>query len=190
MRKQVRQEILDTAGHLFYREGIRAVAVDRIIAEANVAKATMYRHFPTKEVLVAEYLRMWHEKMMGDLLAATASINSPREQIEFVFDSFYARATKPGFRGCLFVLAVGECGEISSVRSIAQQHKQKMKRLINSVVESAQIMDDVTADHINLLYDGALVNVSVNQNPEVIHVAKSLALAVFDRALEVELRAK
>jgi len=63
MRVSIRDEILNVAGALFYREGIRAVGVERIIEKAGVAKATLYRHFPSKEHLVAAYLSERHERV-------------------------------------------------------------------------------------------------------------------------------
>src|SRR5688572_1362712 len=51
-----RRRLLDTATRLFYTEGIRAVGIDRIIAEAGVAKATFYKHFPSKDELVVAYI--------------------------------------------------------------------------------------------------------------------------------------
>ena len=57
---QMKEHILNVATGLFYREGLRAVGIDRIIAEAGIAKATLYRHFATKEQLIADYLRSRH----------------------------------------------------------------------------------------------------------------------------------
>lgn len=51
-----RERILDVAGALFYREGYRAVGVDRVIAEAGVAKATFYKHFPSKDDLIVAWI--------------------------------------------------------------------------------------------------------------------------------------
>ncbi|MET1075426.1 MAG: helix-turn-helix domain-containing protein, partial [Umezawaea sp.] len=52
-----RDRLLDTASRLFYAEGIRTVPVDRLVTEADVTRATFYRHFPSKEDLVVAYLR-------------------------------------------------------------------------------------------------------------------------------------
>src|SRR5690348_18370343 len=54
-----RQRILAAAGELFYRHGIRAVGVDAIADAAGTNKMTLYRHFASKDELVAEYLRQW-----------------------------------------------------------------------------------------------------------------------------------
>src|ERR1700726_3042777 len=52
-----RERILATAVELFYRHGIRAVGVDSIAEAAGTNKMTLYRHFTSKDELVAEYLR-------------------------------------------------------------------------------------------------------------------------------------
>ena len=54
-----RERILKAAGELFYRQGIRAVGVDAIAEAAGTNKMTLYRHFPSKDELVAEYLRQF-----------------------------------------------------------------------------------------------------------------------------------
>ncbi len=56
LRSSARQRVLEVASDLFYREGIRAVGVDTIAEQAGVAKTTLYRHFPTKDDLIAAYL--------------------------------------------------------------------------------------------------------------------------------------
>ena len=52
----VRDRLLDAADRLFYREGVRAVGIDRVLAEAAAAKASLYQHFGCKDQLVASYL--------------------------------------------------------------------------------------------------------------------------------------
>src|SRR4051794_11702142 len=58
---EARQRILETADRLFYQEGVRAVGVDRIIAEAAVAKMSLYKHFPSKDDLILEVLKYREE---------------------------------------------------------------------------------------------------------------------------------
>jgi AcrR family transcriptional regulator len=66
-----RERLLAVAYELFSRSGIRAVGVDTIIAQAGVAKMTLYRHFPSKHDLVREdFSRKWHILMKGSIVAA------------------------------------------------------------------------------------------------------------------------
>src|SRR5262245_10312606 len=60
---EARNRILETADRLFYRQGIRAVGIDRVIAEADVAKATLYAHFPSKDDLIVATLRRREESV-------------------------------------------------------------------------------------------------------------------------------
>ena len=60
-----RERILVTAHELFYRDGLRATGIDRIIAESGVAKLTFYRHFPSKDALIRTFLDYRHERWMA-----------------------------------------------------------------------------------------------------------------------------
>lgn len=62
---EARERLLETATRLFYAEGIHTVGIDRIIAEAGIAKATFYRHFKTKEDLVVAYLEREYDRQRG-----------------------------------------------------------------------------------------------------------------------------
>ena len=66
-----RDRLLHTAHALFYRDGIRATGIDRVIAESGVTKVTFYRHFPSKNDLICAYLEYRHTGWMawfGDAL--------------------------------------------------------------------------------------------------------------------------
>jgi AcrR family transcriptional regulator len=60
--------ILRAASELFYREGIRAVGVDAIAAEADVTKKTLYEKYGSKDRLIAAYLRARDERWRSWLL--------------------------------------------------------------------------------------------------------------------------
>ena len=77
-----RQHILDVASDLFYREGIRAVGIDRIVEQSGVGKATLYRHFPTKDALIVAYLEerdRLYWKQLNEVIALHEG--SPRAQL-------------------------------------------------------------------------------------------------------------
>lgn len=100
-----RRRILDTALALFYADGIHAVGIDRIIAEAGVAKATFYHHFPAKDALVCAYLEE------QDTLIRRHAVprgDTPEESVLSVFAAITEIACGPGFRGCAFINAAAE----------------------------------------------------------------------------------
>src|SRR5690349_3891843 len=74
---EARLRLLGTATRIFYAEGIHAVGIDRLVAEAKVTRATFYRHFPSKEDLVLTYLRNVHEMERAAVDAAIAGNPSP-----------------------------------------------------------------------------------------------------------------
>ncbi|MEV0403340.1 TetR/AcrR family transcriptional regulator [Actinoallomurus sp. NPDC050550] len=100
-----RRRVLDTALALFYAEGIHAVGIDRIIAEAGVAKATFYHHFPSKDDLVCAYLEEQVDLVRRRVVPQGIT---PDERIVSVFEAIGEITCKPGFRGCAFINAAAE----------------------------------------------------------------------------------
>lgn len=183
MRAPVREGILSVAGALFYREGVRAVGVDRIVAEAGVAKATLYRHFPSKEHLVAAYLSARHERVLEALRASLEGLSEPRARLSAIFDQLRAKADSPEFRGCTFALAVAEHGESERVSAIARAHKTAVREIFARILSEAGISDGRTAAHLALLYEGALASVAVHRDPSFVQTSRDCALDVLDWSL-------
>jgi AcrR family transcriptional regulator len=98
-----RARILAVAGALFYREGSRAIGVDRVIAEADVAKATFYRHFPSKDDLIVASIGAAEEAGAGRLPPA----DGPNALSDYV-QAIMAIARAPLCAGCLYQGAAGE----------------------------------------------------------------------------------
>ena len=134
-----RRRLLDTADRLFYANGVQAVGVDRILAEAEVTRVTFYRHFPTKEHLVEAYLR---ERMARGRRRVTEvlerSPGDPRAALDEIARTFVEDSTVPGLRGCEFVNAAAEYTlDSDPARTLA--------------VEQRQWIRDVTADLLGRL---------------------------------------
>ncbi|OLP57298.1 transcriptional regulator [Rhizobium rhizosphaerae] len=182
MREAISDHILAAAGSLFYREGIRAVGIDRIIEEAKVAKATLYRHFPSKEHLVAAYLEARHERVIQSLHDVLSSASPPREQIRSIFERLYEKADSPDFRGCAFALAVAEHGDSEKVSAAARTHKAMVREIFTTVLSKAGATAGLAAAHLSLLYEGALATVAVGRDPGAVLIARDCALSVFDAA--------
>ncbi|MFK3777662.1 TetR/AcrR family transcriptional regulator [Agrobacterium sp. NPDC089420] len=182
MREAIPDQILTAAGALFYNEGIRAVGIDRIIEEAKVAKATLYRHFPSKDHLVAAYLQDRHDRVIHSLQDVLTATTDPREQIRAIFERLYEKADSPEFRGCAFALAVAEHGDSERVITVARTHKRMVRDIFQAVMSKAEVRPDQAASHLSLLYEGALATVAVGRDPHAVLIARDCALSVFDLA--------
>ncbi|TDD45729.1 TetR/AcrR family transcriptional regulator, partial [Kribbella antibiotica] len=105
---EARTRLLGTATQIFYTEGIHSVGIDRIVAEAKVTRATLYRHFAGKEDLVVAYLQAAHRADRAGIDAALASTAVPADQIRAVARAITAGITSDAFRGCAFLNAAAE----------------------------------------------------------------------------------
>lgn len=123
-----RERILETAMRLFYADGIRAVGIDRLIAESQVAKASFYRHFPSKDGLALAYLRRRHERWMawftGRLAARCAAEGFAMERVADVLAEWFAQ---PDFRGCAFINTLAEGSARGEAISVVQSHKDELQ---------------------------------------------------------------
>ncbi|MBW7454871.1 TetR/AcrR family transcriptional regulator, partial [Paenibacillus sepulcri] len=108
-KRTAKERILATASELFYREGIRAVGIDRIIEESDVAKASFYRSFSTKDDLIVAYLqergRLGRERVKEAELLHPDSV---KEQLYMLLRQLVERMRQTGFRGCAYMNAVVE----------------------------------------------------------------------------------
>ena len=98
-QKSVRERLLDTADHLFYQEGVRAVGIDRVLAEAGAAKASLYSHFGCKDDLVAAHVERRAAAAREQIEACVAE-TPPAERALRFFDWVVLWTKAPGFRGC------------------------------------------------------------------------------------------
>ncbi|MDX5578479.1 helix-turn-helix domain-containing protein, partial [Streptomyces sp. ID01-9D] len=103
-----RARLLDTATRIFYAEGIHSVGVDRIIAEAQVTRATLYRHFTGKEELVLAYLDQADRGIRAGIEAARAGEPSAADAVRAIGRFITGGIQSPGFRGCAFLNAAAE----------------------------------------------------------------------------------
>jgi AcrR family transcriptional regulator len=151
-----RRRVLDAASSLFYAEGIHAVGIDRVIAEAAVAKATFYAHFPSKDDLVCAYL-----KEQDELIRRVTIPGGPTHEDEIlaVFDAIGEFACGPGFRGCAFINAAAEYPDPAHpVRLVVAAHRTWFHDVLRGLLTAASHPDaDRTATMLVLLRDGLVI---------------------------------
>ena len=153
-----RERILLTAHDLFYRDGLRATGIDRIIAESGVAKLTFYRCFPSKDELIRTFLDYRHERWMAwfvDALGRHGAVaGGGLAPLVPALAEWFA---DPLFRGCAFINAIAEVGASQpEVAHIVQNHKRDMEQVIAGLLPAGpgqQAMASAAA----LAVDGAIV---------------------------------
>jgi AcrR family transcriptional regulator len=153
-----RARLLAVAGDLFYRQGIRSVGVDEIVAAANVAKMSLYRSFASKDELAAAYLAERDERYWRwwDGIVARHP-GEPRRQIKALFRSLAERTTRPNWRGCPFTNAATEFPEPDHpARKIAEANKRELHRRLRALAAAAGARRPAAlADQLVLLFEGA-----------------------------------
>src|SRR2546423_11730893 len=123
----VRDRLLDAADRLFYREGVRAVGIDRVLAEADAAKASLYQHFGCKDQLVASYLERRTVDARATIEAYLAD-TPPSQRTLRLFDWAAAAADSKDFRGYPMQHTVRELTDSPHpARAIAHRQRERFK---------------------------------------------------------------
>jgi AcrR family transcriptional regulator len=156
-RKPVRQRILETASEMFYREGVRAVGIDAIIARSGVAKMSLYRSFPSKNALVTAWLEERNAFFWQRWDKAEASCADPRAQLGAILDMVAATASHPRWRGCPFHNTGTEFPEPDHpARAVILANKRAVRERLRGLAAAAGAHDpDLLAQQLQLLIDGA-----------------------------------
>lgn len=161
-RAGARERILDAAYALFSRHGVRAVGVDRIIAESGVAKMSLYRHFASKDQLVVSFLDLRGERWTRNWLIAEVErlATTPRERLLAIFDALDGWFRRSDFEGCSFINTLLEFGdEQGPVHRAAVEQLGTIHTVMRSYAEDAGLTDpERVADQLQILMMGAIVS--------------------------------
>jgi AcrR family transcriptional regulator len=159
--KPPRERILEAACKLFYAHGIRGVSVDEVAAAAQTNKMTLYRHFVSKDLLVADYLRMLSaEAEAGWAALARAHPGHPCAQLDMWIDQTGEMLAKAGDRGCAVANAAVELPEKDHpARAVIEEHKTHQRNHLAALCRDAGFANpEQLADEIFLLLEGARIN--------------------------------
>jgi AcrR family transcriptional regulator len=182
-RRSAKQRLLQAADELFYKEGIRAVGVDRVIARAGVAKGSLYYSFASKDDLVGAYLTERHGRWAARVDAGIEAHTDPRERILAVFDALGALFAEPDYRGCAFVNAMAEAAPGSVEARAATVFRAWVRDLFLGLATNAGASDvQQLADSLVVLYDGAVATAQMDNAPQAAQTARRTADLVLDDA--------
>jgi AcrR family transcriptional regulator len=173
-----RQHLLATAWRLFYRDGYRAVGIDTLLAEANVAKMSLYNHFSSKdELIVAVIQKRSEEVLAGVAEAVEAAGRSPERRLLAVFAWLKVLFATHDFNGCAFIRALGEFPERSHpIFKAAWDHKLAVRKMLAGLAAEAGAKDPMAlADAMRLLIDGAIVAAHATGSAKPAGVARNAA---------------
>ena len=184
-KRAARERILLTAHALFYRDGIRATGIDRVIAESGVTKVTFYRHFPSKNHLVQAYLDHRHARWMAWFEEALRRHGAarPGRGLDALVPALAEWLRDEHYRGCAFINSVGELGgALPEVVETARRHKADMTALIAALMPpSRQRARDAQA--LAVAVDGAIVHAQFEASPDaVLRSLQRLVDAVRERS--------
>jgi AcrR family transcriptional regulator len=155
-----RERILAAAGELFYRHGIRAVGVDAIAEAAGTNKMTLYRHFASKDELVAEYLRQWARAVDAcwDRYASRHP-GDPLGQLNAWVEEMATHLAEPNERGCALANAAIELAEKDHPgRRVVEEFKRAHRMRLVQLSQNAGLSEpEMLADELHLLLEGARI---------------------------------
>ncbi|CAI1546442.1 MULTISPECIES: TetR/AcrR family transcriptional regulator [Serratia] len=162
-----RQRILLTAHDLFYRDGIRATGIDRIISESGVAKVTFYRHFPSKNELIEAFLAYRHDQWLSWFSRSLEQQATRRGDVMLALVPCLEEwFSSPHYRGCAFINTAVELADmLPESLKIARQHKKQMAEVIASHLPTIPEREQ-RAEMLSMLIDGAIVKVQIEQQPQ------------------------
>jgi AcrR family transcriptional regulator len=176
-KETMQERILDTAGRLFYGQGIRAVGVDTIAAEIGISKRTLYNYFPSKDQLIVAYLSR-------QFVPIRTSDRPLLEQILRVFDWLERWFATDTFRGCPFVNAVAELGDATHPGTkLAVAYKEQRRLWLRDALAQMNVADpDTLATQVAILAEGAIIAALVRGDPGMAAAAKAAARVLLTAA--------
>jgi AcrR family transcriptional regulator len=180
---EVRARILDTACTLFYQHGVRAVGVDLVVEKAGVAKTSLYRHFGTKDDLVAAFLKREDEDFWKTWdRAARNHIDDAAAELDAHLAWIGKRVGRSNYRGCPQINVAAEFPEIDHpARKVATAHKLEMRRRLKGIAERLGVArPEELASQLSLLINGAFVSSQILEPHEATPLLRHTARALIE----------
>ncbi len=176
-----RERIVATAYELFTDRGVRAVGIDKVIARAKVAKATLYHHFPTKDALLLEVLRRREQLWTYDQIEAQSRgrADTPEEQLLAIFDVL-DESQRDKHDSCSFVKVLLEMGPTHPAGQASIEHMATFRAIVRQRAQAAGLLyiDDF-ARSFDILRKGAMIS-AAEGDLQAAHRAKIMARALID----------
>jgi AcrR family transcriptional regulator len=178
----VRERILETSYELFSQRGIRAVGVDELIERAGVAKASLYRHFPSKDDLVVAFLERREQRWTNEWVEKEARrrASSPETQLLAIFDTFDEWFRREDFEACSFINVLLELGPRHPAGSASVRHLENIRAIVRRLAEEAGLREaDSFARSWHILMKGSII-AAAEGDVDAAQRAQSMARRLID----------
>lgn len=171
-----RDQLLDVAIELFFKNGCHTTGIDTLLARAGVAKMTLYAHFKSKEELILAAAERLHERQMAQLREVISdAAKSPLERLHAVFDDLHAFVSCVDFAGCPFHNVAAEFGDLHHpIHQMAARHKREVEEeLVTALVRDGIGEPRALARQLMVLTDGAKSLVQITGDLGYVEAARS-----------------
>ena len=173
----VKERIIATASDLFYNQGYNQTGINQIISESEVAKASMYQHFRSKEDIAVAYLIARHSMWMGKLNDCVSIQNTAKGKVIGSFDYLLEWLNEVNFRGCGWHNIITDLPDgHDKIRDQAIYHKNDVRNWLHNLLKKEIDYDETQAeelgDEILILIEGAIILSQIQKNEWPIKSAK------------------
>lgn len=177
-----RNRLLEAADRCFERTGITATGVSELLAEASVARMSLYHHFGSKDQLVVAYLQRRHHDWVAHLEEHLTHIEEPTDRLITVVEAYAWHADQPGFRGCVFLNAAAELASDHPAWTVIRDHKTWVQTRLQELATTANIPrpEDLAQD-LFMVTEGAIAAAGVERDPSPLNAAKRTARELIAR---------
>lgn len=168
--KSPRERIIETTFQLFARQGYNSTGINQIISEAEVARASFYQYFKSKEDLCVEFLNVRHEYWFGELNTFLGKEKDSTSKTIKAFDFLIYMNEKENFRGCSFLNILSEIPmDNIKILSVIQSHKANLRNFFLELMN-----DDILSDHIYMLFESSIIESQLFRSNELIEKSKKI----------------
>jgi AcrR family transcriptional regulator len=183
-RPAPRERLLAAADELFYGEGVCSVGIDKILKRADVARASLYSTFGSKDELVKAYLQGRSAGWQATVDAVLPERwDTPRDRIVGIFVLLTEWFAAPSYHGCPMINASAEAAPGGAVEPVVDTHRAWVRELFAGLAREAGARDpEALAAQLVLLYDGAMAGAQLDHRPEPGEAAQVAAAVLVDAA--------
>lgn len=175
----VTDKILDTAERLFFEQGYNITGINQVIEEADIAKASLYKHFESKVDLLVAYLQRFHEHSFDRLGALVNKTADPKQKLLAIFDYHLERQIQGEYGGCRFVKANDEAGMsdkrvLAEIQSAKQHFKDFIQQLVINSGHKNLLTNKELTELIFMMLEGGIVSASIFKQADDLQSAKAI----------------